>query len=168
VTGISVRSVFSKFIVPFVNGTSGKKEIIDDASIWDDYEDWREGQPMYDTADMPDYVDGWKWTCCGKFVNEEGCMKGPHEGKQYLGLTFTNVKDTGADEDLPDAKHQKVEVPERKFSNAVADLLEQSPAKSVVYNEVHVQFKTPEVPTVPDTSEVEEESEEEHEFAEEM
>jgi hypothetical protein len=118
--------------------------MVEDASIWDDYKDDREGQVMNDTADIPAYGVRRQWTCCGKL----SCVKGPHLGKQYLGLTWT-ARENGPDECLPDAKHQK-----RKFSNSVADLLEQDPANSVLDNEVQVQSKAAEVITVLDSSDV--------------
>lgn len=62
----------------------GTKEMFEDASIWGDFEDDREGQTRYETSDIPDYAEGWQWTCCGKLGDEEGCLKGPHAGKQYF------------------------------------------------------------------------------------
>jgi hypothetical protein len=65
---------------------------------------------------------------------------------------------------LPDAKHQKVGGPERKFSNSVADPVEAvavEPPKPVTKSEVQVPSKAPEIITVSDSSDAEEESEEE-------
>lgn len=92
--------------------------MIMDASIWDDYEDWREGQTRYETSDIPDYAEGWQWACCGKLSSEEGCVKGPHVGKEYVGLTFTTTRENRTGEALPEAKHQKIEALERIPSKA--------------------------------------------------
>lgn len=32
--------------------------MIEDASIWGDFEDDREGQARYETSDIPDYAEG--------------------------------------------------------------------------------------------------------------
>ncbi|KAE9370332.1 hypothetical protein N431DRAFT_344135 [Stipitochalara longipes BDJ] len=140
--------------------TAGEKQMLEDASIWDDYEDDREGQAMYDTAGISDYAEGWQWTCCDRLGNEEGCVRGPHSGKQYLGLTFATTRD---DPVLPAPKHQKMEVlePEQKFGNSVADLLDQNGGATSVIQKQVVQSKAPEIITVLDSSGSEAESEDE-------
>jgi len=60
---------------------------------------------------------GWRWTCCRKLGDGEGCVQGPHAGTQYLGVTFA-TRDPGADEGLPDAKHQKLNMTERKLGDS--------------------------------------------------
>lgn len=151
-------------------GVVGKKERDDESEFWDDYEEWREG-PVEDTEDKSDYGDGYKWSCCEAGGNERRCVRGPHEGKEYLELTSMSmtVRDI---EGLPEAKHQRVGEPERKFSNSVADLVETvavepakpveapksvEPSKPAVESKVQVPSKAPAVITVSDSSDREEE-----------
>jgi hypothetical protein len=52
-------------------------EMNDEASIWDEWEDWRDGD-MDDPKNKEQYPEGFVYPCCGKDGNADGCMVGRH------------------------------------------------------------------------------------------
>jgi hypothetical protein len=57
---------------------TGSKEYNDDDDFWADHDDDCHGD-RFQLMDEPDYVDGYKWTCCDRVGSEEGCMKTKHK-----------------------------------------------------------------------------------------
>ncbi|KAK4198049.1 hypothetical protein QBC40DRAFT_267086 [Triangularia verruculosa] len=55
----------------------GNCEPNDESSVWDDWEDWREG-PVDDPKNRYEYPEGFLWDCCNKQADAEGCKNGKH------------------------------------------------------------------------------------------
>ncbi|KAI8623108.1 hypothetical protein F5Y19DRAFT_403482 [Xylariaceae sp. FL1651] len=63
----------------------GSMEINDDASTWDDWEDWRSGEADSE-ASRKEYPEGFTWNCCDKPGPSSGCTRDSHcalLGKAY-------------------------------------------------------------------------------------
>ncbi|KAI1426941.1 hypothetical protein F5Y12DRAFT_222298 [Xylaria sp. FL1777] len=57
----------------------GYMEVNDDASTWDDWEDWREGDPELE-ENKEEYPEGYRWNCCQQSGESVGCTRGQHVG----------------------------------------------------------------------------------------
>ena len=103
--------------------------------------------PISQTIDHPDFVDGYKWTCCGNLGSERGCVKGPHEGKQAV--NEDNIIE-------PDAKQRKVDGGKGHFGNVgTGPLVNNDMApKAAAEKSVRV-IKAPVIITVPDSCDTE-------------
>jgi len=49
----------------------------EDASIWEEWEDWREGD-MYHPSNREEYPEGFTYPCCKGKGDAEGCEVGRH------------------------------------------------------------------------------------------
>ncbi|KAI0096348.1 hypothetical protein GGR51DRAFT_567296 [Nemania sp. FL0031] len=78
----------AKFVLRFINSTLLSRDIRknDESSVWDDWEDWRQGDP-YSKENRKEYPEGYIWQCCKKDNTNAGCMTGPH-ARILLGTAF--------------------------------------------------------------------------------
>ncbi|KAI0976272.1 hypothetical protein F4678DRAFT_416527 [Xylaria arbuscula] len=57
----------------------GDMEENPESSLWDDWEDWREGDPDSEEY-KEEYPEGYFWDCCDQPGDSVGCARAPHEG----------------------------------------------------------------------------------------
>ncbi|KAI8952833.1 hypothetical protein F4801DRAFT_189631 [Xylaria longipes] len=58
----------------------GSLEMKDDASIWDEWEDWRDGD-QFSKETEEQYPEGFTWDCCNERGDSSGCTRGPHKAQ---------------------------------------------------------------------------------------
>ena len=51
---------------------------MDEASIWEDYNEDRWGR-LDELVDDPDYAEGFMWTCCNELTTVGACKESWHE-----------------------------------------------------------------------------------------
>ncbi|KAI1150113.1 hypothetical protein F4825DRAFT_428051 [Nemania diffusa] len=55
----------------------GDLDARDDASVFEEWEDWRDGD-MYSKESMEDHPEAYEWDCCKKDSQSSGCTRGSH------------------------------------------------------------------------------------------